>query len=365
MAFRFIAGADDFLVQRKARGEWEAMAGRVSDPHSLEIIDGQAGNVDEVSKAVSQFTSALQTVSMFAPEKAVWLRSATFLADSVTGRAQGTADAVERLLEVLDGFDDASVQVLISASPVDRRKKAYKWLQAHGESTFIEAGKDEQAAVALAEEEARASGKRFDGNAAAILVALVAGNTRLVLEETRKLVTYLGPEAEEISPQLVAELVPSVGESDFFEAAEAFYSLDLEQALGAVRRHFFAGHDARPLISSLQNRNRLLIQLKALQAGGALRGRVSKSSLEAAAGEHAGAFGDNPAKSSFCVFTQNPWYLGRLADALPRLPLKALLEFQEAFREAFLEIIRRPNEQEAVISALAVRCLAPLQAARR
>ncbi|HSH09735.1 MAG TPA: DNA polymerase III subunit delta, partial [Oceanipulchritudo sp.] len=188
------------------------------------------------------------------------------------------------------------------------------------------------------------------------------GSTRLALEETRKLTTYLGPAGGAITPELVAELVPSVGDSDFFEAAEAFYSLDLKWALEAIHRHFFAGHDARPLISSLQNRNRLLIQIKAMQASGAIRGRVSQSALEQAAGRYGSFFGEAGKKSSFCILSQNPWYVSRLGECLPRLSLKALFEFQEAFKDAFLEIISRPNEQEDVINAMAVRCLAPLTA---
>lgn len=340
------------------------MAATISDANSLEEIDGQAGTVDDVNKAVTRFIAAVQTVSMFAPEKAVWFKNVTFLADSVTGRAQGTAEAVDRLLGLLGSFDDPAVRILISASPVDRRKKAYKWLQSHGDSVFLEAGKDDSAALAMITEEATRAGKAFTGNAARILLELVGGNSRLALEETRKLITYLGEENTPISSALVAEMVPSVGDSDFFEAAEAFYSLDLSQALEAIRRHFFAGHDARPLISSLQNRNRLLIQLKALQIGGAIRGRVSKQGLEEAFAELGPYFGGTTQKSSFYVFTQNPWYLGRLAEQLPTLSLKTLLEFQEAFREAFMEIISRPHEQEAVLGATAVRCLSPLQARR-
>ncbi|HKJ90700.1 MAG TPA: DNA polymerase III subunit delta [Oceanipulchritudo sp.] len=361
MAFIFIAGSDDFLVKRKAGRDWERIAQSVSDPNSLEIIDGQAGNIDEVNKTVTQFTSALQTVSMFAPEKAVWFRNITFLGDSVTGRAKGTQEAVERLLEVLDSFADPAVQVLLSAAPVDRRKKAYKWLHKNGHSTFIEAGKNEDGLVALAEAEAEAAGKAFTGRAALILVELAGGNARLVLGETQKLITYLGPEETAITPELVSQLVPSLGESDFFEAAEAFYSLDLDHTLSAIHRHFFAGHDARPLISSLQNRNRLLIQIKALEAGGALRGRLSKGTLESLAGDYGAYFGNASTKSSFCLFSQNPWYLGRLSEALHRISLRALLDFQEAFREAFLEIIDRPHEQESILSAMAVRCLTPLQ----
>ncbi len=362
MSFRFIAGADDFLVQRQARGEWDEMAQTVSDPNAVEIIDGQAGNVDEVGKAVTQFISAVQTISLFAPEKAIWFKSVTFLADSVTGRSKGTLEEVVRMQEVLGNFDDAAVKILISASPVDRRKKAYKWFQSNGKSTFLEAGKDADAVIAMAVEEARGSGVEFSSNAAQILVELTGGSARLSLEETRKLVTYLGAKGGKITPALVGELVPSLGDSDFFEAAEAFYSLDLEWALAAIHRHFFAGHDARPLISSLQNRNRLLIQLKVLQQSGAIRGRVSKSAMEQVANRFGSYFGSDPGKSSFCVLTQNPWYLGRLSEALGKISLKALLEFQESFRDAFMEIISRPGDQESIMTATAVRCISPLTA---
>jgi len=362
MSFRFIAGADDFLVHRKARGEWEVMAQSVGDAHAVEIIDGQAGNIEEVSKAVHQFISAIQTVSLFAPEKAIWFRNVTFLADSVTGRSQGTVDAVEHMQEILGNFDTGSVRILISASPVDRRKKVYKWFQEHGDSVFIEPGRDADAVIEMAMDEARLAGVEFTQNSAQILAELTGGDARLTLEETRKLVTYIGPGGGKITPAMVGELVPSLGDSDFFEAAEAFYSLDLEWALAAIHRHFFAGHDARPLISSLQNRNRLLIQLKVLQQTGAIRGRVSKSTMEQLADRFGGYFGADPGKSSFCVLTQNPWYLGRLAESLPRISLKALLEFQEAFCDAFMEIISRPNEQEAVMNAVAVRCISPITA---
>lgn len=358
--FTFIAGADDFLVQQAARAEWEALSKGISDPHSLEIIDGQAGNVDEVEKAVSHFVSALQTVSMFSPEKAVWFRNITFLADSVTGRAKGTLDAIERLQDALGSCADPAVQVLLSAAPVDRRKKAYKWFQQEGKSRFLDAARDDAALAELVTREAAAHGKRFVGNAAELLVELTAGNTRLALGETQKLLTWLGADTEIRSTQ-VAELVPSVPGSDFFEAAEAFYSLDIPQALEAIRRHFFAGHDARPLLTSLQNRNRLLIQLKALETGGHFRGRPGKAALEKAAATFADAFGDPSNKDSFNIFTQNPWYLSRLAESSGALSLKHLIEFQKAFRAAFLEIISRPNEQEAVLSAMAVQCLAPLK----
>jgi DNA polymerase-3 subunit delta len=39
--------------------------------------------------------------------------------------------------------------------------------------------------------------------------------------------------------------------------------------------------------------------------------------------------------------------------------LRRLIDNQQEFIRAFEEIIRRPNEQEAVLRDMAVRCLAP------
>jgi DNA polymerase-3 subunit delta len=81
--------------------------------------------------------------------------------------------------------------------------------------------------------------------------------------------------------------------------------------------------------------------------------------LPRAAEAHGAAFGEAAAeKSSYNVFTQNPWYLGKLAGAAKLPPLRRLIDNQRAFIEAFGGIIDRPDEQEAVLRDMAVRCLA-------
>ena len=74
-----------------------------------------------------------------------------------------------------------------------------------------------------------------------------------------------------ISDQLVSDIVPNFGDADFFEAADAFFSLKLDWTLEALRRHFFTSSESRPLLGSLQSRNRLLIQLRVLLDAGAIR----------------------------------------------------------------------------------------------
>lgn len=194
-----------------------------------------------------------------------------------------------------------------------------------------------------------------------ILLNKVNANARLLLEETRKLATYLGEEGSEITAKLIEELVPNFGEGDFFETTEAFFSRNLKWTLEALRRHFFAGHDARPVIASLQNRNRLLIQLKALIDGGEIQigGRgISKPGFEQAAAKYKDRFDGLSDKSNFNVFTQNLWYMGKLVSERQLPTLKRLIDHQGEFIKAFEEIVERPNEQEEALRNMAIRCLA-------
>lgn len=363
--FTFICGDDDFLVADRGKAAFAEMAETLeADDMNREVIDGRAGNVAEVEETVGRFVGAVQTLSLFGGAKAVWLKDVSFLADSVTGRAQGTLAQLDRLQAALEGSDPSSVGVLITASPVDRRRSFFKWLQKHGASTDIRA-KDsgDEALYALARTAAEAQGCTFTHDALEVLVAKLHGNARLIQGEAAKLATYVTaeqPDGGEIDDRLVNDLVAAFGEADFFEAAEVFYTGDLRETLAAIDRHFFSVKDARGLISSLQNRNRLMIQLRLLMDGGAIRigpRGVAKRDLETAGRRYADLFAGAEEKSGFNVFSQNPWYLGRLAQAAGRFPLKKLIDFQMAFIAAFEAIIRRPNEQPQVMKEVAVACL--------
>ena len=188
--------------------------------------------------------------------------------------------------------------------------------------------------------------------------AKVGANTRLLVAEVHKLSNTVA-EGERIEESHVAELTPNVAEGDFFEAAEAFCSGDLRWTLTALHRHFFSGGDARPVISALQNRNRILLQVRALvDAGDARLGPRGLDGLPRAAGTYGARFIGATEKSSFNLFTQNPWYVGKLAGSAKLPTLRRLIDNQQELIAAFEEIIRRPDEQEEVLRDMAVRCLA-------
>lgn len=366
--FIFICGADDFLVDRLGKERFAAMASEVADEFSREILSGFANNVGEVESTINRFRDSVQTVSMFGGKRVVWLKDVNFLADTVTGRADSTLKLVEDLKELLEKINPDETAVLVTAAPVDRRRSFPKWCEKNSDFTLVGGADDGDALVGVILAEAKALGVNITPDATRLLLAKVGANTRLIVEEVRKLSTYIdlpsGASAKEgegatIEESHVAELTPNVAEGDFFESAEAFFSANLKWTLAALERHFFAGGDARPVISALQNRNRILIQVRALIDSGEARiGGRGLEGLPQAAPNYAEKFGEAVSeKSAFNLFTQNAWYVGKLASSAKLPNLRRLIDNQQEFISTFEEIIRRPREQEDALREMATRCL--------
>ncbi len=371
--FSFICGPDDFLVARAGRERFDQLvAAANADEFSREVISGFATNVGEVESAINRFRESVQTVSMFGGQRVVWLKDINFLADTVTGRAESTLKLVADLQELLATINPAETAVLLTASPIDRRRAFPKWCEK--ESDFLLTGGDgdgaSDALTAVVLAEARTLGVSYGLGAVELLLAKVGPNTRLLIEETHKLATYIdlptdptanGKRGAVIEEKHVAELTPNVAEGDFFEAAEAFFSGDLQWTLKALERHFFNGGDARPIISALQNRNRILLQIRALMESGELRlgpRGLDANAFKACASAYGQHFTGAGEKSSYNLFTQNPWYLGKLASGAKLPSLKRLIDKQLEFITAFEQIVARPDEQEDVLRDMTVRCLA-------
>ena len=356
--FVFICGPDDYLVNRLGKARYDEIAGDISDEFAREIISGFANNVGEVEAAINRFRESVQTVSMFGGRRAIWLKDVNFLADTVTGRAESTLKLVEDLQQLLEKINPDETAVIVTAAPIDRRRAFPTWCEKTGDFTLVGGGDGEGAAEAL-------GGVILGEGAAQLLLAKVGANTRLLIEETRKLATYAQTDAATASGKPVvieeahvAELTANTAEGDFFESAEAFFSGDLKWTLAALHHHFFTGGDSRPIISALQNRNRILIQVRALADAGEVRvGPRGLDGLPKATATYGRHFVGATEKSSFNLFSQNAWYVGKLAGSAKLPSLRRLIDNQREFIRAFEEIIRRPHEQEEVLREMTVRCL--------
>jgi len=359
--FTFLCGPDDFLVGRAGQERFDLLLQATgADEFARDIVSGFAANVGEVASACGRFREVVQTVPMFGGRRVVWLKDVNFLADSVTGRAEGTLKIVEELQALLASVNPDETLVLVTAAPVDRRRAFLKWCEKNADFALIggEGDSATEALVGVAMAEAKSLGVRFAPGAVELLLAKVGPNTRLIVAEVSKLAAYAG-EGAVIEESHVGELTPNVAEGDFFETAEAFFAGDLPWALAALHRHFFSGGDARPVITALQNRNRLLIQVRALiDSGEARLGSRGLDGLSRAAAAYAVHFGEAAGtKSAYNVFSQNAWYVGKLASSGKLPPLRRLIDNQREFVAAFEELIRRPDEQEDVLRDMAVRCL--------
>lgn len=374
--FAFICGADDFLVGRLGKARYDELAATVEDEFSRETIAGYVNTVDETEAAIARFRDSVQTVSMFGGRRLVWFKDVNFLADSRTGNSDTVKAAVEHFQSILAAINPAEVAVLITASPVDRRKSFYKWCEKTADFDFVGAATPEEAMESLAMTalaEARTLGVTLEPDALQLLLARSGANTRFLVSEVNKLAAYAMPSeapakagnssastakspggALVITEADVANLTPNIAEGDFFEATEAFFRGDLRATLAALDRHFFAGESARPVLSSLQKRNRLLIQVRALATGGRL---PDKFAIERAAKTHSRHFTGVTEKSDTNLFSQNAWYVGKLAATCKNWTLKQHIDHQIAFAEAFEALISRPKEEAVILRELAVKCL--------
>lgn len=340
-------------------GPWKESA---IDEYSVEVIDGRAQTVDDAASIVTRFTEAVQTDSLFGGGgRTVWLRNINFLGDDRIGRTKGAKEEAERLQAVIEGLSGDDNRVLVSGSPVDRRRALYKWAAKQPGFEGIDAKKAGPAAFQqVIEAECRNAGVKISRMALEILRGKLNGEIRMAAEEIRKLITALPEGKSEITEEQVSMEVPEFGEAEFFEAADKFFRGDLTEALEAVRRHFFSQKEGRPLLSNLMNRNRLMIQAKVLVDARLVRqsGRgIDATSLREAAEWAESWYGETGNKNPVNIFAQNPYYLGNLASAARRHSLRTLFDFQTAFVETFREMVDRPGEHETIFRELAIRCL--------
>ena len=357
--FFVVLGDDDFLVRQRAKEIFEEHIDQFPDDLSREQIDGRADRVDEVERILNEARTAGQTLSLFGGGKLIWINEANFLNQTKVGAAQGSKTALDSMKPFLGNLGDTVL--ILSACPVHRGHSFVKWLQKN--STYEDVAKQEKEDVAfrrLVQETAQACEVNFASGALEFLAGKIGAHSRLGVEETKKLASYLGEEGSEITEELIMQLVPDFGEGDFFEATEAFFSGNLKWTLEAIDRHFFHAKDARPLLSNLQNRNRLLIQLRVLVDGKEIdpNGRLGKDQLQRIGQKHAHHFSGSGDKTTLNLFSQNPWFLGRLLPLTKNFNTRRLIDLQADLIGAFEKLLSQPKEdQPNILKDLAIRTL--------
>ena len=272
---------------------------------------------------MNRFREAVQTISLFGGQRVVWLKDVNFLADTVTGRAESTLQQVEELQALLAGVNPDEVAVVITAAPVDRRRSFVKWCETTADFTLVgDEGREGGAAlerVVLAEAAAQGATHRARTRSGCCWPRS-APTPGCSSRRCASWPTYAG-EGGTIEEAHVEELTPNFAEGDFFEAAEAFLQrrpeMDAGRAAPALlrRRRRPAGHHARCRTATACSCRSACCWTRARCGSG--RAGWTRRASSARRRPTGGISAGRPEKSSFNVFTQNLWYLGKLAGQRP------------------------------------------------
>jgi DNA polymerase-3 subunit delta len=362
-----IAGKDEYLVDQDGRACFEKAKKAAGADAEAEVINGQIIRVEDALPLEVQFAESVKTLSMFGSKRVIWLRNFNLVADTVQARSVNVKTSLEAMLKVTTEADPA-VSIIISATPYDGRRKDLSSLKsaatdfilhaAPSKSPFDKGDAQADAQVALAVERFKTLGVKFDRGVPQVIVGRVGQSTRLVLGECDKLATYVGPSGT-IKEADVHLIVPTFGEGDFFEPIEALAERNLKWGLESLDRYFFNEDSSRPLLAALQNRLRLLIQIRCLADSGDFRlteEGLPEAQFKAASGRHGPTFG-SAAKSSANLFSQNAWYVSnKVAPAAARYTLAELVDLQLACADCFDASNR--GEDESSVRGMFLRALA-------
>ena len=235
-----VVGSDEAEVKRVGAALAEKLKPADAGDFGLEIIDGHVEVADQAATKIRSTVEALQTMPFFGGGKLVWLKNATFLADSVLGRSAAVQEALEGLTDVLAQDLGDGVAFLLTAVEVDKRRSFYKSFAKKAEIQIFD-GIDstrsgwEEEATELVQKHARKQGLQFEDEALVLFVLLTGGDTRQIENELEKLDIFLGKKRS-VTVEEVRDLVPLSRSGVVFELGNALAERDLQRALQLVRR---------------------------------------------------------------------------------------------------------------------------------
>ena len=264
-----ILGTDDLKVKEAA----QLLTKKLVDPENadfgLEVIEGAADNVEHALRLIRNTLEALQTVPFFGGEKVVWLKGATFLADTVVGRSERTLEALEELGSVLQHGLPPDIKFILTASDVDKRRGFFNTLKKVAQLEMydvIDTSQKgwEELVMQLVEDRAREWTMEFEQEALMLFVMLAGEHTRQIDNELEKLDLFVG-KGRAITPEDVRQIVAQTRQGIVWELGNAMAVRDLPRALNVLRLLLEQGESAiGVLLAAVVPRIRSLSQAREL-----------------------------------------------------------------------------------------------------
>jgi len=246
-----ILGSDEGRVMEAALRLSKKLCPPDAGDFGLETIVGQADNTEHAVQIVNSTIEALQTLPFFGGEKVVWLQGVNFFGDTQTGKSQGTLDATENLIAVLESGIPSDVQFILSASEIDKRRSFYKKLNKLTkieifDKVDISRAGWEQEVMSDVERRAQQMNLSFGPGASEQFVLNVGADTRLLNSEMEKLSIYVGDRPATIED--VRAVVASTHAGMIWGIGDALASKDLPLTLQLIDTQLRRGENAIGLL---------------------------------------------------------------------------------------------------------------------
>ena len=136
-----VCGADDFLVEQKARAIVDAGVPVAERALGQEVLDGRVESADAASDVIRKCIEAVLTIGFFGGAKLVWLKNATFLNPQVRpGDNDGVKARVAELTAHIKGGLPEGHRLLVTAVSIARNSAFFKACQAAGEVSDFGSG---------------------------------------------------------------------------------------------------------------------------------------------------------------------------------------------------------------------------------
>jgi DNA polymerase-3 subunit delta len=264
-----IVGTDELKVKEAALQLTRQLVPPEAGDFGLEVVDGAADNVDHAERIIYRVLEDLQTMPFFGGDKVVWLKSATFLADNVTGRSTRTLEGLEKLGKLLlEGLPE-NTKFILTATDVDKRRSFYNVLKkATNLEIFdvIDTSKQgwEGLVMRLVEDRAEEYEMRFEPAALELFVMLAGEHTQQIENELAKLDLYVGKDRA-VTPEDVRMIVSQTKNGIIWDLGDAIGARQLPRALKVLEQLLHQGENAIGiLLAAIVPRVRNLFQAREL-----------------------------------------------------------------------------------------------------
>ncbi len=242
-----VLGSDDLKVKDAASGLVRKLVAPDNLDFGLEIIEGAADNVESAERIIGQTIEAIQTIPFMGGEKVVWLKGATFLADTMIGRSETILQWLDRLTSLLQGSLPPDVKFILTAAEVDKRRsfflnlKKYASVEVFDAIDTSKAGWEEQV-MQIVLDRADDRGLAFDDEALNLFVMLAGEQSQQIESELEKLDLFLGEERR-VTVEAVRGIVAQTRTGILWDLSNAITSRKLTTALEQLELLMFSGEN--------------------------------------------------------------------------------------------------------------------------